>query len=44
MVVPVSKFFSRPFRPQFGLKIRGGVRGGGGGFSPGSPLVSVCKY
>ena len=31
---PVSKFFFRPFRPQFGLKIRGG--GGAPGSSPGS--------
>ena len=37
----LKKKFFRPFRRQFGLKIRGG--GGGGGATLDSPLVSKLR-
>ena len=35
----LKKIFSRPFRPQFGLKISGGEGGGG---RPLRPLPWIC--
>ena len=37
------KNFLGPFRPQFGLKIRGGGGGGGGGF-PGSSNAGKLQH